>query len=83
MLASSLLDTGYGVHEVAERMGHDPATLMRYYTRVNAVRRRQAADHAAALVTGQLPFTGGIGPSVPTIPQQKRRPRSHSRSPVG
>ncbi|MBL1110187.1 hypothetical protein JK361_37500 [Streptomyces sp. 5-8] len=44
MLASSLLDSGYSVHEVAERLGHDPARLMRNYTRVNAVRRRQAAD---------------------------------------
>ncbi len=83
MLVSSLLDSGYGVHEVAERLGHDPATLMRYYTRVNAVRRRQAADHAAALVTGQLPFTGAVGPSVPTIPQQARRARGRSGSPVG
>jgi integrase len=37
LIASSLLDAGYGVHEVAERLGHDPATLMRYYTRVNPV----------------------------------------------
>ncbi|MBY8846549.1 hypothetical protein [Streptomyces sp. SP2-10] len=44
MLASSLSDSGYSVHEVAERLGHDPARLMRNYTRVNAVRRRQAAD---------------------------------------
>lgn len=29
LLASSLLDAGYGIHEVAERLGHDPATLMR------------------------------------------------------
>nr|WP_246159075.1 hypothetical protein [Catellatospora sichuanensis] len=34
MLVSSLLDAGYSVHEVAERLGHDPATLMRSYTRV-------------------------------------------------
>jgi integrase len=25
LLASSLLDAGYGIHEVAERLGHDPA----------------------------------------------------------
>jgi hypothetical protein len=50
LLASSLLDSGYGIAEVAERLGHDPATLMRYYARVNAVRRRQAADHIAGLV---------------------------------
>ncbi|GHJ43289.1 hypothetical protein Cs7R123_06310 [Catellatospora sp. TT07R-123] len=73
----------YGVHEVAERLGHDPATLMRYYTRVNAVRRRQAADHAAALVTGQLPVTNATGPAAPTIPLQGQRPRRHSGSPVG
>jgi integrase len=48
--ASSLLDAGYGIHEVAERLGHDPATLMRYYTRVNAARRRQATDDIADLM---------------------------------
>ncbi len=34
MLESSLLDSGYGVPKVAERLGRDPTTLMRYYTRV-------------------------------------------------
>jgi hypothetical protein len=51
LIASSLLDAGYGVHEVAERLGHDPATLMRYYTRVNATRRLQATDRIAELMT--------------------------------
>jgi integrase len=51
LLASTLLDDGYGIHEVAERLGHDPATLMRYYTRVNATRRRQATDHIAQLMS--------------------------------
>ncbi|UQU67570.1 site-specific integrase [Couchioplanes caeruleus] len=51
LIASSLLDAGYGVHEVAERLGHDPATLMRYYTRVNATRRLQATDCIAELMT--------------------------------
>jgi integrase len=32
LIASNLLDAGLGIHEVAERLGHDPATLMRYYT---------------------------------------------------
>ncbi|GAA5179615.1 hypothetical protein GCM10023322_10120 [Rugosimonospora acidiphila] len=50
LLASDLLDTGYGIPEVAERLGHDPGTLMRYYSRVNVVRRRQAADHIVELV---------------------------------
>ncbi|BEL01865.1 hypothetical protein Q0Z83_000560 [Actinoplanes sichuanensis] len=50
MLASNLLDTGYGIHEVAERLGHDPATLMRYYAKVSASRRRQAGDRLAELV---------------------------------
>lgn len=27
-----------------DRLGHDPGTLMRYYFRFNAARRRQAAD---------------------------------------
>jgi integrase len=51
LIASTLLDAGYGVHEVAERLGHDPATLMRYYTRVNATRRLQATDRIAELMT--------------------------------
>ena len=50
LVASNLLDLGYGIAEVAERLGHDPATLMRYYTRVNAGRRRQSADDLAELV---------------------------------
>jgi integrase len=51
LIASSLLDAGYGVHEVAERLGHDPATLMRYDTRVGAARRLQATDRIAELMT--------------------------------
>ncbi|WP_307831678.1 tyrosine-type recombinase/integrase [Nucisporomicrobium flavum] len=51
LIASTLLDAGYGVHEVAERLGHDPATLMRYYTRVSAARRLQASDRIAKLMT--------------------------------
>jgi integrase len=50
LIASTLLDAGYGVHEVAERLGHDPATLMRYYARVNAARRLQATDRIAELM---------------------------------
>ncbi|MFG2045248.1 tyrosine-type recombinase/integrase [Dactylosporangium sp. NPDC048998] len=51
LLASNLLDLGYGIPEFAERLGHDPATLMRYYTRINARRRRQAAHDLAKLIT--------------------------------
>ena len=51
LIASTLLDAGYGVHEVAERLGHDPATLMPYYTRVSAARRLQATDRIAELMT--------------------------------
>ena len=51
LIASSLLDAGYGVHEVAERLGHDPAILMRYYTRVSAARRLQATYRIAELMT--------------------------------
>jgi integrase len=51
MLVSSLMDSGYNLHEVAERLGHDPATLLRYYARVHAGRRARAADNAATLVT--------------------------------
>ncbi|WP_246606399.1 site-specific integrase [Paractinoplanes toevensis] len=51
LIASTLLDAGYGVHEVAERLGHDPATLMRYYARLSAARRLQATDRIAELMT--------------------------------
>ncbi len=51
LIASSLLDAGYGIHEVAERLGHDAGTLMRYYTRVNAARRRQATDQIAEFMS--------------------------------
>jgi len=39
MLVSSLLDRGYSPHEIAERLGHDPATLLRFYARVHGQRR--------------------------------------------
>jgi integrase len=56
LIASCMLEAGYGIHEVAERLGHDPATLMRYYTRVNATRLRQADDQIADLVTPPTPL---------------------------
>ena len=48
LIASTLLDAGYGVHEVAEPLGHDPATLMRYDARVNAAGRLQASHRTRA-----------------------------------
>jgi integrase len=51
LLASIYFDAGYGAHEVAERLGHDAATLMRYYTRVSAPRRRQASEYIAQLMS--------------------------------
>ena len=56
LIASSMLDGGYGIHEVAEWLGHYPGTLMRYYTRVNAIRRRRAAHQIADLVTPPTPL---------------------------
>jgi hypothetical protein len=50
-----LLGSGYGIAEVAERLSHDLATLMRYYSRVNAERRRQAAIHVADLLSPEAP----------------------------
>jgi integrase len=50
LVASSLLDSGYGIAEVAERHGYGRGTSMRYYSRINAVRRRRTADHIADLV---------------------------------
>ncbi|MFC7535553.1 tyrosine-type recombinase/integrase [Actinoplanes sp. GCM10030250] len=79
MLASTSLDTGYGIHEVAERLGHDPATLMRYYAKVSATRRRQASDRIAELVTPperRAPQTDSSTPSPSTVAPvdgQKRR----------
>lgn len=52
LLASSLLERGYGIHEVAERLGHDPGTLMKHYARVGAERRVQTGHDAALLMTG-------------------------------
>jgi integrase len=68
LLASSLLDAGYGIAEVAERLGHDPATLMRYYSRVNAARRRQAADHIADLVSPRAAVTHLDAAGEPLVP---------------
>jgi hypothetical protein len=51
LVASSLLDAGCGLHEVAEQLGHDAATLIRYYIRVSAARRLQATDRIAELMT--------------------------------
>ncbi|BCJ75084.1 site-specific integrase [Catellatospora sp. IY07-71] len=80
LLASTLLDSGYGVHEVAERLGHDAATLMRYYTRVNASRRAQAAGDVAALVTA----TPWESDRLWWIPQQVRPwKREHASSAMG
>jgi integrase len=50
LLASTLLDAAYGIHEVAERLGHDPGTLMRYYTRV----KRRPPRQATGYITGML-----------------------------
>lgn len=61
LLASTLLDAGYGIHEVAERLGDDPGTLMRYYSRVNAARRRQATEQIAGLLD---PPEGGINSTI-------------------
>jgi len=51
MLVASLLDRGFSLHEIAERLGHDPATLLRFYARVHAGRRAGLADTAAGLMT--------------------------------
>ncbi|MFC5001820.1 hypothetical protein ACFPIJ_28775 [Dactylosporangium cerinum] len=51
VVAANLLDLWYGIAEVAERLGHDPAPLMRYYSPVHGGRRRQAAADIAGLIT--------------------------------
>jgi integrase len=50
LLASNLLDDG--IHEVAERLGHDPGTLMRYTPASTPPRCRQASEHIARLMDG-------------------------------
>ncbi|MFF5229534.1 tyrosine-type recombinase/integrase [Dactylosporangium sp. NPDC000521] len=50
LIASTMLDDGYGIHEVAERLGYDAGTLMRYFVRVSATRRREATQHLAELI---------------------------------
>ncbi|GGN88974.1 hypothetical protein GCM10010112_72960 [Actinoplanes lobatus] len=49
-IASNLIDAGRGIHEVAERLGHDAATLIRCYVCVDAARRLQVAHEIADLV---------------------------------
>jgi integrase len=44
-----LLDRGMGVHVVAERLGHNPAVLLKAYAK-----RTQNADRAAADIIGEL-----------------------------
>jgi hypothetical protein len=44
-----LLDRGVAVHTVAERLGHDPALLLRVYAR-----RTKKSDAAAAHIIGTM-----------------------------
>lgn len=46
---TALLDAGVPVHVVAERLGHDPAMLLRAYAK-----RNRKSDRAAAAVIGEL-----------------------------
>ncbi|MEU4563625.1 site-specific integrase [Actinoplanes sp. NPDC023936] len=69
LIASNLLDAGYGIHEVAERLGNDAATLMRYYAQVGAAQRLQAGPGASGVRSQQRdwrPFmlTGGTSERV-------------------
>jgi hypothetical protein len=55
--------------EVAERLGHDPATLRRYYTRIHATRRRrQAATSIADLIEPTPPTTETSPNDTPATP---------------
>jgi integrase len=60
LIGSTLLDAGYGVHEVAERLVHDPATLMRHYTQVSAGPGADPADRVAIVVDVERCVTIGV-----------------------
>jgi len=47
--ATLLLDAGMAVHAVAQRLGHDPAVLLRSYAK-----RSRKADSSAAVAIGGL-----------------------------
>jgi len=55
LLVGSLLDRGFSLHEIAERLGHAAATLLRSYARVHAQRRADLADTPAALIADVAP----------------------------
>ncbi|MFC7535356.1 tyrosine-type recombinase/integrase [Actinoplanes sp. GCM10030250] len=84
LIASTLLDAGHGIHEVAERLGHDPATLMRYYAKVSAVRRLEASDRIAELVTSPEPTNSSpeasSGPVLTVLGHELRRRSSRRRA---
>jgi len=61
LLVASLLDRGFSLHEIAERLGHDPATLQRFYARVHAERRAGLADIAATLTAAGTSVPSGRG----------------------
>jgi hypothetical protein len=72
MLVGSLLNRGYGLHEIAERLGHDPGTLLRFYARVQGQRRADLANTAAGLVTAG---PGSTNPETWRTPAEGKRSR--------
>jgi hypothetical protein len=71
LTASTLCGTDYSTHEVADRLGPDPATLRRYHTRVSVARHQQASDRIA----------GSVIPTVRTSERPNFRTRSSLAAP--
>jgi hypothetical protein len=53
--ATALLDAGIPVHTVAQRIGEDPATLLRNY-----VKRKRSKQADQSLATALASFSGGF-----------------------
>jgi len=54
-------DSGYGIPQVAERLGHHPGTLTRYYARANACRQQAANRIVDVVAAGERSSDGRFG----------------------
>ena len=61
LIASNLLDAGYGITKSPSGSATTLPPFLRYYTGVNAARRLQATDHIADLLTSPGVDGSGFG----------------------
>jgi hypothetical protein len=73
------LTGGFPLHQVAARMGHDPATMLRHYAHVGAGSQRLAAGLEMLLDGERPPLTvledlgAEEAPDIDTGSEQRRR----------